>query len=259
MNPSPRIALVGATGRTGNAVAHALAARSDCDLAACIAPSVAGTPTRSLPASVPAFAAVADVDVDVDVLVDLGVAEAVGAHLDLACSRGWHAVVGTTGLDEVMIERAGSAFAAAGLGLLIVPNFSLGAILMMDFARRASAYLPDAEIVEAHHETKQDAPSGTALRTAHLIAGARTARPAPRPAGASEDPALGRGMDVEGVRVHAVRLPGATAHQQVIFGGPGEVLTISHDAIDRACYAGGVALAARSVANCVGLKTGLEL
>jgi 4-hydroxy-tetrahydrodipicolinate reductase len=258
---APRIALVGATGRTGNAVAHALAARTDVALVACVAPSVAGgSPTRPLPTGVPASAALDDVDAAYDVLVDLGVAGAVSEHLAIALEAGAHAVVGTTGLPGGLLEQWGQRYAAVERGLLHVPNFSIGAVLMMQFAERAAALLADAEIVELHHDTKVDAPSGTALRTAELIA---TARGAQESGVGASNPADGtsaaRGLAAHGVPVHSMRLPGATAHQEVVFGAPGELLTIRHDAINRSCYGAGVALAARKVADYRGLSVGLEL
>lgn len=236
----PRIVLIGATGRTGNAVAHALAARDDIVLAAVVAPSVATSPTRPLPSGVPAFASLSEVDIAADTVVDLGVAEAVPAHAALARARGQHVVIGATGFDVTAVEQLADDAASSGLGVLVVPNFSIGAVLMMQFAERAAKYLPDAAIVETHHATKLDAPSGTAVRTAQLVAGSQ-------------------GTDVEGVPVHSLRLAGATAHQDVIFSGPGEILTIRHDAIDRSCYASGVVLAARQVASCPGLNIGMEL
>jgi 4-hydroxy-tetrahydrodipicolinate reductase len=249
--------LCGATGRTGNAVAHALVERSDVALAAVVAPSVASTPRRSLPDAIPAFATLAaaidDLGDDIDVLVDLTHAEPARSHLDLALGHGLHAVLGATGLDPDELERLGTAYGAAGLGLLVVPNFSIGAVLAMQVARTLAAHFPDAAIVETHHDAKRDAPSGTAIHTAALIAAARRADPR---AQAGHEPA--RGESFHGVPVHALRLPGATAHQEVVFGGPGELVTIRHDAIDRSCYAAGVAIAARHVIHLSGLATGLE-
>ncbi|MBC7644014.1 MAG: 4-hydroxy-tetrahydrodipicolinate reductase [Thermoleophilia bacterium] len=278
---SLRLMVIGATGRTGNAVVHALGAQPGVELVACIAPSVASTPTRPLPEGVAAFATLHEVDVEADIVVDLGVAGAVPSHLATALSRGWHTIIGATAFDLAAVTKLGDEFRAAGLGLLIVPNFSVGAVLMMYFASVAARYLPDAAIIEQHHSTKVDAPSGTAMRTAQLIASARPAHvsapvevavgvgsggvEAPRNdsdiARAASPEAGTYGLDVEGVPVHALRLAGATAHQDVVFSGIGEVLTITHDAIDRSCYAAGVALAARQVtaSSGLGLNIGLEL
>lgn len=261
MSDTPRIVLTGATGRTGNAVAHALVARDDVTLAAVVAPSVATTPSRPLPAGVPAFAALADaLAADTfDVLVDLTHAEPALAHLELALDASLAAVVGATGFADGALEPVGARFSDAGLGLLVVPNFSIGAVLGMRVAAELAAYFPDVEVVETHHDAKRDAPSGTAVHTARRIAAARRdAGLEPGPGAATAGAGGGRGESVDGVPVHALRLPGATAHQEVVFGAPGELLTIRHDAIDRSCYAAGVAIAARRITNVHGLATGLE-
>lgn len=260
---APGVLLTGATGRTGNAVAHALAGRSDVVLAACISPSVATSPRRSLPQHVPAFANLADAladDPDASVIVDFTHASAAIVHMELALANGRHVVLGATGFESSVLEQFGERFAAAGLGLLHVPNFSLGAVLAMQLAEQVAAHFADVEVVETHHDGKRDAPSGTAIHTARRIAAARSAAGfvpgGPVSDGAGSDAA--RGETVDGVQVHALRLPGATAHQSVVFGGAGELLTIRHDAIDRSCYATGVALAARRVHEFEGLYTGLE-
>ncbi|MGI8875031.1 MAG: 4-hydroxy-tetrahydrodipicolinate reductase, partial [Egibacteraceae bacterium] len=167
-------------------------------------------------------------------------------------------VVGATGLDQAAIQALGQQFAAAGLGLMLVPNFSIGAVLAARMAHGIASYFPDVEIVEVHHDGKRDSPSGTAIRTAQLVATSRReAGLSPTSAAqAGADPA--RGESIDGVRVHALRLPGATAHQEVVFGAPGELLTIRHDAMDRSCYAAGVAAAASFVLTLHGLETGLE-
>lgn len=259
MNGVPRIHLIGATGRTGNAVAHALAVRTDVSLVTCIAPSLGTTPTRAVPADVATAATATDIDAETlrsgDVVVDLGIASQVADHLAWALEHNMHAVVGTTGCDEDLFRSFGERFADAGRALLVIPNFSIGAVLMMRVAADIARFMPSAEVVEVHHDTKVDAPSGTALRTARLIAAAS-------PGGSADtDHAQrhsARGQLVDGVPVHSLRLPGATAHQDVIFGMPGELLTIRHDAIDRSCYGAGVARAAHAVASCTGLHIGLE-
>ena len=262
-----RIVLTGATGRTGNAVAHALVARDDhpegARLAALVAPSVAsGTPTRPLPVGVPAFATLAAALDELDgafVLVDLTHADAAQEHLALALERRVPTVLGTTGFAAGVIEDWGRRFDEAQVGLFVVPNFSVGAVLAMRVAAQLAAHFPDVEIIETHHDGKRDSPSGTARHTAALVAAAR--RDAGRQAGpglasAGTDPS--RGELIEGVPVHALRIPGATAHQEVVFGAPGEIVTIRHDAIDRSCYAHGVAMAAAHVRGLRGLETGLE-
>lgn len=259
---APGVIVCGSTGRTGNAVVHALASRSDVALAACVAPSVATAPTRPLPEGVPAYATLTeafDDGLDVSVLVDFTHAEPALVQLQAAVEHGLHAVVGVTGFMPGQLESFGERFERAGLGLLHVPNFSLGAVLAMQLAARAAEHFPDVEIVETHHEGKRDSPSGTAVRTAQLLAGARRDAGLEAGAGAATAGAgAGRGELVEGIAVHALRLAGATAHQEVVFGAPGELLTIRHDAIDRSCYAAGVAHAVRRVHELRGLTTGLE-
>jgi len=262
MSERPSIILCGATGRTGNAVAHALAARTDATLAAVVAPSVASTPSRSLPAGVPAFATLADACASTHgprVLVDFTHAEPALAHVELALEHAMPTVIGATGIDASVVEAFGARFEEAGLGLMLVPNFSIGAVLASRMAHGVAKYFPDAEIIEVHHDGKRDSPSGTAIRTAEMISLARERaglEPSPAAGEAGEGPA--RGESVHGVRVHALRLRGATAHQEVVFGAPGELLTIRHDAIDRSCYAAGVVAAVTFVQQLHGLEIGLE-
>ncbi len=263
MSDRPRIVLTGATGRTGNAVAHALATRTDVDLAAVVAPSIAsGTPSRALPADVAAFGSLREALDTIDgalVLVDLTHADAALAHLELALEQHMPTVIGTTGFDDGVLAAWGERFAAANVGLFVVPNFSVGAVLAMRVAAQLARHFPDVEIVETHHDGKRDSPSGTARHTAALVAESRQAaglKAGPGAASAGTDPS--RGELIEGVPVHALRIPGATAHQEVVFGAPGEIVTIRHDAIDRSCYAHGVAMAATHVRGLRGLETGLE-
>jgi 4-hydroxy-tetrahydrodipicolinate reductase len=262
VSAAPRIVLTGATGRTGNAVAHALVGRSDAELVAVVAPSVATTPSRPLPPEVPAFATLAAALDAVEgpcVLVDLTHAEAALEHLELAHARRMPTVLGTTGVGADVLEAWGARFAEAGIGLFVVPNFSVGAVLAMRVAAELATRFPDVEIVETHHDGKRDSPSGTARHTAALVAAARRdagMQPGPGVASAGTDPS--RGELIDGVPVHALRIPGATAHQEVVFGAPGEIVTIRHDAIDRSCYAHGVAIAATYVLGSHGLETGLE-
>ncbi len=261
---SAAIILCGATGRTGNAVAHALAQRAGVQLAAVVAPSVATTPTRPLPSGVPAFATLAQAfeataDVADRVVVDLTHAEPALEHLAATLEAGLPIVVGATGIADEDLLAWGERYEAAGLGLFVVPNFSVGAVLGMRMAQLAARYFADAEVVETHHDGKRDSPSGTAAHTARLIAAARReAGREPGPGAASAGSDASRGESIDGVPVHALRIPGATAHQEVVFGAPGEVLTIRHDAIDRASYATGVAIAVDHVRDLRGLEIGLE-
>ena len=180
-------------------------------------------------------------------LVDFSVPEAVLGNIETALAAGVVPIVGTTGLAPADVEHVRGLCRRYGLGALIAPNFALGAVLMMRFAREAARYLPDAEIIEMHHEQKRDAPSGTAAKTAEMIAEGRAgATPAPLPADAFERiPGARGGRGVGDVPVHSVRLPGFVASQTVIFGGLGQTLTLRHDSLDRKSFMPGVLLAVR--------------
>jgi 4-hydroxy-tetrahydrodipicolinate reductase len=168
--------------------------------------------------------------------------------------------VGTTGFDADRLETLrGWLGRSAGTGVLVAPNFSIGAVLMMRFAAEAARFYESVEVVELHHPDKADAPSGTARRTAELIAAARReAGSPPMPDATSTALDGARGADVDGVRVHAVRLSGAIAHQEVVLGGHGEIFTIRHDSMDRASFAPGVLTGLRQIADHPGLTVGLE-
>ncbi|CAN5124649.1 4-hydroxy-tetrahydrodipicolinate reductase [soil metagenome] len=201
-------------------------------------------------------------DAGADVCVDFTHPDSVRANVSWLLTAGVHAVVGTTGLSADDIEHLRGLTGPANA--LIAPNFAVGAVLLMAFAQQAAVHLPDVEIIELHHDRKADAPSGTALRTAELIARARAAAPAgtsaaagvAAPCGPEGNPARGGWHD--GVPVHSVRLPGLVAHQEVVFGGMGETLTIRHDSLDRSSFMPGVLLAIKAVATRPGLTVGLE-
>ncbi len=192
-----------------------------------------------------------------DVLIDLSHHSVAADHAEVALARGASVVIGATGLTATDLARIEDAAQNSGKGVLIVPNFSVGAVLMMRFAEIAAAWMPDVEILELHHERKEDAPSGTAMLTARLIAEARREAPTdlPRPFLKADG---ARGADVLGVPVHSVRLPGYLAHQAVMFGARGESLTIRHDSMDRASFMPGVRLAAKAVLGMTGVTTGLD-
>ena len=196
----------------------------------------------------------------VDVAVDFTHPDAVMANLRACLDAGVHAVVGTTGFDEGRLAQLRGWLAAApGVGVLVAPNFGIAAVLMMRFAAQAARFFDSVEIVELHHPGKADAPSGTARRTAELVAAARReAGSAPMPDATTSSLPGARGADVEGIRVHAVRLAGLVAHQEVLLGGQGESLTIRHDSYDRASFMPGVLLGVRAVAGRPGLTVGLE-
>ena len=179
-------------------------------------------------------------------------------NLDWCISRGLHVVVGTTGFDDARLSQVADWLAAApGVGVVIAPNFGIGAVLMMAFAAKAAPYFESVEIVELHHPNKVDAPSGTSRETARRIAAARHAA-APDATNAALSLAGARGADVDGMPVHSVRLAGLVAHQEVLLGGSGETLTIRHDSLDRVSFMPGVLLAVRSVSSRPGLTLGLE-
>jgi 4-hydroxy-tetrahydrodipicolinate reductase len=195
-----------------------------------------------------------------EVVVDFTHPDVVMDSLELLVDHGIHAVVGTTGFDdERLATLRGWLDGAPGTGVLIAPNFSIGALLMMRFAAAAAPFYESVEVVELHHPDKADAPSGTARRTARLIADARREAgcgPVPDATSTSLDGA--RGADVDGVRVHAVRVRGLVAHQEVLLGGVGETLTIRHDSLDRASFTPGVLSGLRAIREHPGLTVGLE-
>lgn len=237
-----RVAVLGANGRMGSEVVRAVAAADGLELAGCF-----------------------DVDdtIDlsgVDVAVDFTSPDAVMGNLRTCIDAGVHVVVGTTGFDEARLaELRGWLADAPSVGVLVAPNFGIGAVLMMQFAAQAARFFDSVEIVELHHPGKADAPSGTARRTAQLVAAARRAAgSAPMPDATSTALEGARGADVDGVRVHAVRLAGLVAHQEVLLGGSGESLTVRHDSYDRASFMPGVLLGVREVAARPGLTVGLE-
>lgn len=192
-----------------------------------------------------------------DVLVDFTNPQTVVRNVLTALERGVSAVIGTTGIDDIGLEELRKASARAERGVLIVPNFALGAVLMMDFARRAARYFKNVEIIELHHDQKLDAPSGTSLKTAEMIAQERKAMRQGHPDEYEKLKGV-RGGDWEGMRIHSVRLPGFVAHQEVIFGGCGQVLTIRHDSLNRESFMPGVVLAVRRVSTIKGVVIGLE-
>lgn len=190
------------------------------------------------------------------VMVDFTHPDAVEHNLRVALGAGVDCVVGTTGLAEGAL-RALADDAPEGTCLFVAPNFAIGAVLMMRFAAQAARYMPHVEIVELHHDKKADAPSGTALRTASLIADARSEVP-PAPGRETEVFPGARGALVEDITIHSVRLPGLVAHQEVLFGGQGQTLSLRHDSIERTSFMPGVLLAVRSVGAHSGLVVGLE-
>ncbi len=240
---SIRVGVAGALGRMGSLIAETVAQAPDMELVAGLdrfEGEVAGVPVLADPACLgPA-----------EVVVDFTHPDAVMDNLPRYREMGCHAVVGTSGFSAERIERARDIWPSRdGANCLIVPNFSIGAVLMMRFARTAAGFFQASEVIELHHDHKADAPSGTAVSTASGMA--ETGRQERRVTSEELFPGA-LGARVEGVPVHSVRLPGLLAHQEVLFGNPGEILTIRHDSTDRVSFLPGVMLAVRGVARLPG-------
>jgi len=192
-----------------------------------------------------------------DVMVDFTNPQAVYNNSKTALQRKVVCIVGTTGLNEVELQQLEKIALEQNTGVAVIPNFALGAVLMMKLAQEAAQYFPDVEIIELHHDQKLDAPSGTAIKTAEMITANRKQAPAHN-ARAFEKLPGARGGEVNGIRIHSVRLPGFVAHQEVIFGGIGQSLSIRHDSYDRVGFMPGVVMSIKKMANTTGLIYGLE-
>jgi 4-hydroxy-tetrahydrodipicolinate reductase len=240
-----RVGVLGARGRVGTEVCKAVDTADDMELVAMVD---AGDWMFNV------------ADAGAEVVVDFTHPDVVMDNVRFCVDQGIHAVVGTTGFDDTRLAQVrGWLVPKPDLGVLIAPNFAIGAILSMRFAAMAARFYESVEVVELHHPRKADAPSGTAARTAALIAAARAEAGMGPPPDATTRCLLGaRGADVEGVRVHAVRLSGLVAHQEVLLGTEGETLTIRHDTLDRSSFMPGVLLAVRSILDRPGLTVGLE-
>lgn len=196
-------------------------------------------------------------EVAADVLVDLTTPEIGRKHTEAALKYGIRPVVGTTGFNEQELKDLAKTAEEKGIGVIIAPNFAIGAVLMMKFAQMAAKYFPDVEIIEQHHDQKLDAPSGTAIKTAELISRVREEKQQGHP-NEKETIQGARGANMNGMHIHSVRLPGLVAHQEVLFGGNGQILTIRHDSIHRSSFMSGVKLAVETVMNIDMLVYGLE-
>jgi 4-hydroxy-tetrahydrodipicolinate reductase len=258
-----RVAVSGAAGRMGRAAVRAMAREADLRLVAAVGRERgvgqdAGVIAGIAPLGVTIAAKVAEaLAARPDVLVEFAPGRQAVVHARAALEAGVRPVVGSTGIPGDEVNRLGELARARRLGAVVAPNFAVGAVLMMAFARTAAPWLPHAEVIELHHDRKRDAPSGTAIATARAIAAARGATP---PAAAAEEELApgARGATVDGVRVHSVRLPGLNAHQAVVFGGPGQTLTIRHDSLSEESFMPGLLLAVRRVRDLDGLVFGLE-
>ena len=240
-----RVGVLGARGKVGAEVCRVVREADDLEL---VAEVDQGDPVGSI------------VENGAGVVVDFTHPDVVMGSLEFCIGHGIHAVVGTTGFDDQRLDTLRGWLAdAPGTGVLVAPNFSIGAILMMRFAALAAPFYESAEVVELHHPDKADAPSGTARRTAGLIAAARREAglpPVPDATSTALDGA--RGADVDGIRVHGLRIRGLVAHQEVVLGGVGETLTIRHDSLDRVSFTPGVLTAVRKITDNPGLTVGLE-
>jgi 4-hydroxy-tetrahydrodipicolinate reductase len=237
------VAVFGARGRMGSEVCRAVEAADGVELVAAIDLGDDREPAKA--------AAVAVDFTHPDVVLD---------NLTWCIEHGIHAVVGTTGFTDQRLDELRALLARhPAVGVLVAPNFSIGAVLMMHFAAQAAAFYESAEVIELHHPNKADAPSGTAAATARRIAAARAAANLPEPPDATVQELAGaRGAQVDGIRVHGVRLRGLVAHQEVLFGADGETLTIRHDSLDRVSFMPGVIAGIRAVASRPGLTVGIE-
>ena len=242
---SIRVGVLGARGRMGSEVCKMVEVAADLELAAALD---AGDDLGELERA------------GVQVVVDFTVPEVVLQNLEWVIAHGMHAVVGTTGWDESRLQQVRTFLAAnPKVGVMIAPNFAIGAVLLMKFAEQAAQYYESVEIVELHHPNKVDAPSGTARTTATKIAAGRAAAGlGAQPDATSVSLEGARGAVVDGVPVHAVRLRGLLAHEEVLFGNVGETLTLRHDSLDRTCFMPGVMLALRNIADRPGLTYGLD-
>ncbi|WP_129842782.1 4-hydroxy-tetrahydrodipicolinate reductase [Streptomyces sp. RFCAC02] len=240
-----RVAVIGAAGRMGSEAVRAVESADDMELVAALR---RGDPLQTL------------VDAGAEIAVELTRPDAAPANVDFCVGHGIHAVVGTTGWTEDRLTALRARLAESpGTGVLIAPNFGIGAVLTMRFAQQAARFFESVEIVELHHPQKADAPSGTAVRTAELIAEARAAAGLPAQPDATTSALDGaRGADVGGVPVHAVRLRGLVAHQEVLFGDEGETFTLRHDSMHRGSFMPGVLLGIRRIGGAPGLTVGLE-
>jgi 4-hydroxy-tetrahydrodipicolinate reductase len=254
-----RVGVVGAGGRMGQEVCRAVTEAPDLELVAAIDPAHVGGDAcgRPIVGEVNALS-----DLGAEVVVDFTIAEAVRHNARHYALLGVHAVIGTSGLSEADMAEVETLFSGSRANAVVVPNFAIGAVLLLHLCRIAAPHMDGVEIIELHHDAKRDAPSGTAMHTAAVIAAARRqAGSGPLPADPTTDVVLAGargGESPDGVHVHSVRLPGLVAHEEVIFGAPGQSLSIRHDSYDRRSFMPGVLLAVRAVPGRPGLTVGLE-
>jgi 4-hydroxy-tetrahydrodipicolinate reductase len=238
-----RVGVLGAKGKVGSTMVRAVEDADDLTLSAEVD---AGDPLNLL------------TDSHSEVVIDFTHPDVVMDNLKFVIDNGIHAVVGTTGFTDERLRQVRTWLDnKPGTAALIAPNFAIGAVLCMHFAKQAAPFYDSAEVIELHHPQKADAPSGTAARTAQLIAEARKDLP-PNPDATRSSLPGARGADIDGIPVHSVRLAGLVAHQEVLFGTAGETLTIRHDSLDRTSFVPGVLMAVRRIKERPGLTVGIE-
>ncbi len=263
MSTQLRVAVAGAAGRMGKAAVRAIAAQPDLVLVAALGRATGVGDDAGI------LAGIGTLDVPItnrleevvrlhpEVLVDFAPGAVAMATARVVVSAGISPVIGGTGMSTAAIEELSKLCETRRVGAVLAPNFAIGALLMIEFARQAARYFPHAEVIERHHDRKRDAPSGTAIKTAQAIAAVRKTTPTP-PVKEEETVPGARGGRTDGVPVHSLRLPGSVAHQEVVFGGPGQTLTIRHDSASEESYIPGILLAVRRVRSLPGLVYGLE-
>jgi len=253
-----RVVVHGAAGRMGQEIANGLSREPDIKVVGAVDIKVVNN-TYSLPDnSVIPFSSNLEgilTSTQPDVVVDFSLAKATLPAVRTATAKNINVVVGTTGLSAADLEEIKKSAETHQVGVVVAPNFALGAVLMMHLAKIAAKYMDYAEIIELHHHLKADAPSGTALLTARSMVQNR-GKPFNRAAGHESDPS--RGQEIDGVSIHSVRLPGLMAHQEVLFGVAGQTLSIRHDTINRECYLPGIIIAVKEVSKYKGLVYGLD-
>ncbi len=247
-----KILIAGATGSMGRQAVQLVEKLPDCQLVAVLAPTVSSS--SDFKSDVKRFDNLAMVDVTADVWIDFTTPQAVYENTEFALKHHIRPIIGTSGLTTEQTEKLQAIAQKEKVGGIIAPNFGLSAVLLMKFAQEAARYFPDAEVIEMHHADKKDAPSATAITTAKLIAANRNSENCSQTANDSQ----ARGADYDGVPVHSVRLPGYIAHEQVLFGGPGEALTIRQDSFSRSSFMQGVKVALDQIMNLSELVVGLD-
>lgn len=262
-----RVMVVGAAGKMGREVIKAVAGAPELKLVGAVDPAHVGEDAGEL-AGAGRLGVACEGDLETAlrdrgaaVMIDFTRPDGLAQRIVTALRHGVRPVIGTTGLSQAELEQIGALAAEKGLGCIVAPNFAIGALVLMRCAALAAKYFGQVEIVELHHAGKLDAPSGTAIKTAELIAAAREKAgvlATPTPGSETERVPGARGGEYAGVRVHSVRLPGLVAHQEVFFGNPGEFLTFRHDSLARESFMPGVLLAVRTVGKLTGLVYGLE-